>query len=175
MKLHSIHLMLFLSVTLFGHQVFAERVQKPELSFDLPAQWVEIPSNVLAEVQKNVMGEIANTSSKINLLEWKYAFQSPTSQHWMDYPYILVEVSSSGRVPESSLEKLPKVDTSDTKREVADALKNLADNISIGEVKYDAERRIVWSTLAMNVKDVGAVKALTASLPSATGYILNAV
>lgn len=100
-------------------------------------------------------------------------FQLDQSENWLEYPYILVQVRRSGRIPYSQLKSLRKVKDafSDEMKKTQDLMSSIVSSWEIGEPLYDSSSHILWTQIAMDVNEVGRVKALSAVLLTDFGAI----
>jgi hypothetical protein len=146
---------------------FAAVVQKPGFSLSLPKGWVEIPQSVLASVHK----ELSRRAPNAKLPKYDYGFQPAKAKRWMAYPYVLVQISHDGKIPEDELKAMPKLQLNELGRAQAASFKSIISNSAIGQAQYDEAARIVWVTSRSDIVGVGKVQGLTGVIPTETGSI----
>jgi hypothetical protein len=141
--------------------------QKPGLTLSLPDGWMEIPQDVLTSVRDELVRQAPNAK----IPKYDYGFQLETGQNWMAYPYILVQVSNSGRVPEHQLKSMPKMDLNEMFKNKAADLKSLMSNASLGQMQYDETAHVVWITFQSDVVGTGKVQGISGLIPTEKGYL----
>lgn len=135
----------------------------------LPAGWIEIPQEVLREAEAFLL----EASQGKNPQKYNYGYQLSLATNWMEYPYILVQVNRSGRVPKRQLTALKKTASvfQNALEEAADVYSGLLSNIEQGEMIYDENSHISWSTISATVEEIGKIRGLLAVKFTEFGFI----
>ena len=132
---------------------------KDGFSFTIPDGWVQIPQKVIDQV----MTQYRKMSPQFKTLKYNYAFQRANQKGWFVYPYIVVQIRKTGKIPEKYLNNFRKVEK-DIQKGADKAQKGMQNKVS-GTMKntvYDKMNSILWSEMDANVKGVGKIKGLTA-------------
>jgi hypothetical protein len=141
--------------------------QKPGFTLSLPDGWIEIPQEVLTSVRDELVRQATNAK----VPKYDYGFQLETAQNWMEYPYVLVQVSNTGRVPEHQLKSMPKMDLNEMLKNNAADLKSLMSNVTLGQMQYDETAHVVWVTYRSDVVGIGKVQGISGLIPTEKGYL----
>jgi hypothetical protein len=153
---------------------FAEEAKLPFPTKDgftlyLPDGWKPIPKDVLDAYSR----AIAKLAPQAEKQTYDHGFQLSAAQKWFTYPYILVQVKRSGRVPEDQLRSLAQIgkamDSGFAK--ARESLSSFATNGSIGETVLDASTHTLWTRIAIDVKGVGTINGLVGTVLTETGFI----
>jgi hypothetical protein len=135
----------------------------------LPDDWKPIPGDVLNEYSR----AIAKLAPQVEKQTYDYGFQLSASQKWFIYPYILVQVKRSGRIPEDELRSLARIgeamDSSFTK--ARESLSSFATNGTIGETVLDSSTHTLWTRISIDVKGAGTVNGLVGTVLTEAGFI----
>lgn len=125
-----------------------------------PENWVEIPSDVLNQYSETVH-RLAPQASKQT---YDYGYQHQPFDTWMSYPYVLIQVKRTGRLPESELKKYKRIEEGFRKgmSGIENKMSGLVSQAQQGKPIYDSPHHILWMTMSMNVQNVGPVSALLA-------------
>ena len=124
----------------------------------LSDDWVEIPKEVL----DNLSAAMARMSTA-PVQKYDYGYQLASATNWAQYPYILVQVKEDGRVRESELASYTKM-TSDMDEGMKKAQKSMGGLLSdsrLGETIYDDKNHVLFTTMEMNVHEIGTVVGMT--------------
>jgi hypothetical protein len=143
---------------------------KDGFTISLPADWVAIPKDALDGLTQTA----AKLAPKAERQTYDYGFQLPKKKHWIEYPYIFVQVKRTGRVSEAQLESVKRLEQQ-FKQGVDKAQENyssLIANVQVAKTIYEPATHILWTQLSMNVKPVGIIKADTASVLTEEGMIV---
>jgi len=102
-----------------------------------------------------------------------YGFQHSSTQGWLTYPYILVQIKKTGRVSEAQLKSVQQVKQGLEKgaEKVQNSMSAIVSGARFGEPIYDPAAHILFTRIGMDVKEVGAVKGLMALLLTQEGII----
>jgi len=100
---------------------------------------VQIPKDKLDE--KLAEG---NSISKAPPLRANYAFQRDEKAEWMSYPYVIVQIMKTGKIPESQFANMEKLSSAgaDLAKERYGAL---CSRLEFGKSYYDPSNRIMWA------------------------------
>jgi len=134
----------------------------------LPDDWVEIPRQALDLSSKY----IAKHEPALEKQAYDYGFQRRNAERWFVYPYILIRVKNTGRVPEAFLK--PNKKYKNKMQEACIQLEKkttLVSQTAIEDPWYDEGMHALWLTTSMDIKDVGPVKMLGAVILTERGAI----
>ncbi len=142
---------------------------KDDFTISLPADWVAIPKDALDDFTR----ALAKLSPKAERQIDDYGFQLPKKKHWLEFPYIIIQVKRIGRVPEAQLKSIKRVvqDTKKVMEKEQDSYSAVISNAQVGETVYEPATHILWTKLSAEVKTTGTVKALLASVLTEKGVI----
>lgn len=132
---------------------------------DVPAGWVEIPRHVILERLEALQNEV--TTRKVI---YDVGFQPEAAGEWFDYPYVLVQPLSYGsfgvhrQINSDEFPEVIRVMTGlDAGRLIEEKLTGdagrLIENLKPGRPQLDAVNRRFFWPMAMDVEDVGPVRA----------------
>ncbi len=170
MKL-SIILVLFIasSAVCFGADLTQEIKTPDGFTIRLPSNWTAIPKDVLDAYSDAV----AKMAPNVEKQTYAYGFQLSSAQNWLTYPYILIQVKRTGRVPEAQLKSIKQVQQGLDKgiAKAQDSMSKMVSDARFGETIYDPTSHILFTQIGMDVKEVGLVKGLIALLLTEEGMI----
>jgi hypothetical protein len=155
---------IFLSVP---NSYAAVAFQKDSFTITLPEGWIAIPQDVLAAMYTEVKKQAPNAK----IPRYDYGFQLGSSQNWMEYPYILVQVNKASRIPEHQLESLPTIDLNEKLKDQAANMQTLMSSASLGKMQYDKAAHIVWVTMQSDVVNVGKIQGISGLIPTEIGFV----
>lgn len=137
------------------------------ITIHLPIKWKQIPKSVIEEVYK----EFYDQNPRALRQTFDHGFQAD-SEEWFSYPYILIQVQHTGRIPEFALKKMPNLDDifKEKAHETADAISAISD-ISMGKTVYDSTLRILWSSGKAHYESIGYVKMLAGGHLTEDGFV----
>jgi hypothetical protein len=142
---------------------------KDGFTLHLPIDWKPIPGDVLNAYTR----EIARLAPQAEKQIYDYGFQRADTHKWFAYPYILVQVKRSGRIPEDQLRSLTKIgeamDSSFAK--AGESISSFATNGKIGETVLDPATHTLWTRIAIDVKGVGTINGLIGTVLTEAGFI----
>ena len=150
-----------------SHSYAAVAVQKESFTITLPDGWIEIPQDVLTAMYEELKKQAPNAK----IPKYDYGFQLASSQNWMEYPYILVQVNKASRIPEHQLKSLPTIDLNEKIKDQAANMKSLMSSASFGKMQYDEAAHVVWITMQSDVVNVGRIQGISGLIPTETGYV----
>lgn len=145
----------------------ASELKKNGFSISLPDGWVEIPRDVIDSYEK----EIARIAPKANAQHYDYGFQLDSSKNWFEYPYILVQVKNTGRIPESQLEKLEEYSVQESLDKQKKAVSSIMSDIQPGKMVYDKQTKMIWMRIEANVVNIGPISGISGMVPTEKGFI----
>jgi hypothetical protein len=152
----------------FVSQAFAlVDVQKPGFTLSLPDGWVEIPQEVLTAMHDELNRQAPNAK----IPKYDYGFQLETAQNWMEYPYVLVQLSNVGRIPEHQLKSMPKIDMNEKFRSKVVDGNSLMSNTALGQMQYDEAAHLIWMTSQSDVVGIGRVQGISGLVPTEKGIV----
>lgn len=157
-----------ISIIVFISNAYAAvSIQKPSFSLSLPEGWVEIPQDVLSAMQAELKQQVPNAT----IPKYDYGFQREPSRNWMEYPYVLVQVINTGRVPEHQLRSMPKIDLNERLKDRTSKLQPIMSNVTLGKMQYDEAAHVVWITTRSDVENIGKILGITGLIPTEKGVI----
>ena len=138
---------------------------KDDFSLRLPQGWREIPKLFL-DAYSTAVPSMAPQVPKPVFFD--YGFQLEKSDNWFQYPYILVKVVKTGRISDSQLKSMRKVQGAMT-----DSAQLMASTVEFGQTVYDPSSHILWTqaTFDGDSAGVGKVRGLAAMLLTEYGSI----
>ena len=155
------------TATAYGADL-SQRIATPSgIVVHLPAGWQQIPKDVLIAQ----FAEAARQNPNLPKQTYEYGFQAP-SREWFAYPYLLVQIQRTGRIPEVALKKMPNLDEmmASKMQEFAEAASATV-NASMGKTVYDPINRILWTSARMNYAGVGDIQMLAGGHLSEDGCV----
>ena len=135
-------------------------------SMRLPADWREVPADVLAPLNEK-MSEASHIPQ-----HWQYAYQLRSAEHWLAYPYILVQFYP-GRKSEASFKSQfeAKSQMQEELKDASDKASGAVSNPRVGTYYYDEASRKVEFVTEMNLSGIGKSEAYTALKLTENGVI----
>jgi len=162
-------LLLLLAAPCFGTELPQSFAAKEGFTLHLPSDWKPIPKEVLDKYSL----AIAKMAPQAEKQVYDYGFQRNDAPKWFSYPYILVQVKRSGRIPEEQLKALKRIekamDESFTK--TTDSLSAITSNASLGEPIYDPASHILWTRIAIDIKNTGTVRGMIGTVLTEAGFV----
>lgn len=133
----------------------------------LPDDWTEISRDDM-----NEMTELLTQGLGVAAPAFDFGFQLKGAELF-DYPYMVVIKNNTGRIRESELRNIAKVDKEmgDALDSAAEELGSFVDNISLGEQVYDEEGKRLISKVKTDVALVGSVYMVMGMQLTSRGYI----
>ena len=160
-------LVLSIAIVAFGKAYGGELHQKDGFSITLPDGGVEMPRNIIDAYENEISKQAPNAQKQ----HYDYGFQLESSNNWFEYPYILVQIKSTGRIPENQLEKLEIYSFKDTINKSKKDLSALVSDIQVGKMYYDKHEKIIWMRIEMNAATVGIVSGVSGMVLTEKGFI----
>jgi len=143
-----------------------EQYQKDGFAISIPGDWVEIPRDVIDQYE----AALAKLNPSTAPPHYDYGFQLDGAEYWLELPYILVQVNSNGRVPESEIYKLEEFSPQEVV-EKQEGLRSVMSNIQAGKMYFDKDMEVIWMRMASDVANVGRVSGLSGLVLTGKGYI----
>jgi uncharacterized protein len=145
----------------------SENYKKEGFSIKLPAGWIEIPRDKIDEFEKT----IGTIDPDAPAEHFAYGFQLENSQNWFEYPYILIKIITSGRIPRNQLEKLDGYSAQKSIEKDNKNLSKVLKDIKVEQMVYDKQTKMIWMQMEFNVATVGPVSGISGSIPTENGLI----
>lgn len=142
-------------------------LKKNGFSISLPAGWVEMPTDVIDAFEK----EIARLTPNAPAQHYNHAFQLGSSENWFEYPYILVQIKNTGRIPESQLEKLKGYNIQESLEKHKKGLSSILSDVQAGEMVYDKQTKMIWMRIEANVVNTGPISGISGMVLTEKGFI----
>lgn len=157
-----------LIVTFAGVSIASgSELQKNGFSISLPDGWVEMPRDVIDAYEKEIAGVAPNVPTQ----HYDYGFQLGSSKHWFEYPYILVQMKNTGRIPESQLVKLEGYPVQQTLDKHKKGMSSIMSDIQVGKMIYDRQTKMIWMQIESNVTNIGPMSGISGMIPTEKGFI----
>jgi hypothetical protein len=157
-----------LILTLAGVSITnGSKLQKNVFSIFIPDGWVEIPRDVIDAYEK----EIARLAPNAPEQHYDYGFQIASSKNWFEYPYILVQVKNTGRIPESQLKKHEGYSVQESLEKQKKEVSSILSDIQAGKLIYDNQTRMIWMGIESNVVNIGPISGILGMVPTEKGFI----
>jgi hypothetical protein len=162
-------LLLLLGTPCFGADLTQSFAAKEGFTIHLPKDWEPIPKEVIDKYSQ----AIAKMAPKAETQLYNYGFQRADSPKWFTYPYILVQVNRSGRIPEEQLKSLKRIEKAmgESFAKTTDSISSFSSNASLGEPVYDPASHILWTRIAIDVKKTGTVQGIIGSILTEEGFV----
>jgi hypothetical protein len=162
-------IVLLLGTPCFGVDLPQSLACKEGFTIHLPQDWKPIPKEVLDRYSQAISRMAPQAEQQV----YDYGFQRADSPKWFTYPYILVQVKRSGRIPEEQLKSLKRIEKAldDSFSKTTDSLSALASNASLGEPVYDPVSHILWTRIAIDIKNAGTVRGIIGSILTEEGFV----
>lgn len=154
-------------VSLLNLAQAAEVYPKDEFSISLPDGWVGIPKDVINENEQ----KIARATPNIPAQHADYGFQLGSAKNWFAYPYILIQVRNTGRIPESQLKQAEGYSIKESINKHKNDWGPVMSDIQAGKMYYDKDAKLIWLRMEMEVVGVGQISGLSAMVPTEKGFI----
>jgi len=153
----------------FGADLPQSFAAKEGFTIHLPMDWKPIPKEVLDRYSQ----AISRIAPKAEKQHYDYGFQRTDTPKWFTYPYILVQVNRSGRIPEEQLKALKRIEKAldDSFAKATDSISSITSNASLGEPIYDPVSHILWTRIAIDVKDTGTVRGIIGAILTEEGFV----
>jgi len=140
-------------------------IVKNVFSITIPVGWVEIPRDIIDEYEASLVKKMPNAPKQ----HYECGFY-PESTIGLTYPYLLIQLNNSGRIPQGEIESMAgyspqkSVDKIDFGATIT--------NAKAGEMIYEKDKNIIWSVGSVDIEGRGSITGLTGIMPTETGFIL---
>ena len=160
---------LFLAAVVFTGVSIASgsELQKNGFSISLPDGWVGIPSEAIDAYEKGIATLAPNAPAQ----HFDYGFQLGSSKNWLEYPYILVQMKNTGRIPESYLEKLEEYSVQESLDKYKKGLSSILSDMRAGKMVYDKQTKMIWMRIELNIANIGPISGISGVIPTEKGFI----
>ena len=159
MKLFSFFVFCFVAGSTLAAPELSQRFEtKDDFTVWLPPDWKAIPPDVL-----RAYGEVlAKAAPNVPRQTYEYGFQQAAAHNRFTYPYILIQVKNTGRIPEAQLKSVRRTAAAmnEGAQKFSSALSKVVSGVSLNETVYDADFHILWSKIAAQVVGVGPILGL---------------
>ena len=147
-----------------NHDPFASEImQKKGFSISIPSGWVEIPKDTIEVFEKELNKAAPNHPAQ----HYDYGFQLKSSKKWLEYPYILVQVKNTGRIPESQLKKIESYSVQDSLKKNNEKYNALMTEMrEVGKTVYNEKTQMIWMQFESNVANIGQVSGIVGMIPT---------
>jgi hypothetical protein len=142
-------------------------INKDIFSITLPDEWVELPKNVLIEMENTLTRQFP----KLQIPHHDYVFQLKNAKRYYEYPYIIIQVNNKGRMPESELYKMENYSPQRQIEKIEKGSGSMLSNIQLGKMYYDATAGIVWFKGESTVSGVGQIAGVSGLVLTENGSI----
>lgn len=154
--------------TLIPHEEEKQDHKKPEFSITLPLGWIEIPKSEVFIFEKNIESIVPEIPAEYS----DYAFQLQASENWFEYPYIVVSVKNTGRIPDGQLEGLEGYSLQETiDKKFKKAFSPIMSDMQAGKAVYDKQNKIIWMRFEMNAAYIGPISCISGMMLTEKGFI----
>lgn len=163
------YLMLVIS---FGGSSIAycgQTYQKNSFSITLPAGWIEIPRDVI-DAYKGAISRIAPNRQKQDY-DYNCGFQLGNAKKWFGYPYIVVQINNTGRIPKNQLENCERTPLQEIYDKNKKGLFPPTLDLQVGKMYYDEPAKIVWVRSESKVVNVGQISGIIGMVLTEKGFI----
>ena len=157
-------------------RVYSAESDAPVVHYDrdgfamsVPGGWKEIPAAVL----KDYADKLARLQPNAPRQEFQGGFQLTSAQQWFTYPYVMIQIRNTGRVPEGQFTKAAGIQGAAEKglKKAESQLSTILSESELTEPRYDPQKHALFMNGSMNVAGVGKVKMTSATLLSEKGTI----
>lgn len=143
--------------------------QKNSFSITLPDGWIEIPREVI-DAYKGAISRIAPNRQKQDY-DYNCGFQLGNAKKWFGYPYIVVQINNTGRIPKNQLENCERIPLQEIYDKNKKGLFPLTLDLRVGKMYYDKQAKIVWLRSESNVVNVGLIAGIIGMVLTEKGFI----
>lgn len=162
-------LLLLLAVPGYGTELPRTFTADEGFTLHLPGDWKPIPKNILDKYSQ----AIAKMAPQAEKQVYDYGFQRSDAPKWFAYPYLLVQVKRTGRIPEEQLKALKRIEKAmdESFSKTTDSLSAITSNASLGEPVYDPASHILWTRIAIDIKNTGTVRGTIGTILTGEGFV----
>ena len=155
--------------TVFADIDLPERFEtKDGFTIRMPEGWIAIPREMIQALADENAKSLPNAPKVI----YDYGFQSADSENWFEYPYLVIQVRRIGRLPESELNPIKKINTllNESGKVIDRDYSGLSD-LEFNETIYDPELHIILTRLSAECPPYGRVRCLSGTRLTEFGSI----
>lgn len=142
-------------------------LRKDGFTITIPDGWKEIPRDVIDEYENEMLKKAPNATKE----HYDYGFQLKSVEKWFEYPYMLIQNKSIGKIPKKKLDELENYKINSSFKKNKKDLRFFLSDIRRGKTTYDKKEMIIWMRLEMNIINIGAVTGLSGIVPTEKGVI----
>lgn len=146
-----------------------EFATKHDFTIYLPSGWIEVPRVEIDRQLDAIYDQYPNVPRET----YDYAFQPGSSEYWLEYPYIMIQVRSTGKLtepPEKIFRSMKAQFVSDLQQEFDKMADTTTGEGSILEsfsldgnlVDWDLGNHVIWMVTRSQVAGVGPVATVMA-------------
>lgn len=142
---------------------------KDGFTVKMSENWKPIPKNVLDAYTIALEKFAPNMQKQV----YDYGYQLASNENWLVYPYILIQIKNTGKVPQRELRNLKKLQHQIelSASNASEALGKVISVLNSGDMIYDETNHIVFSIFTMDVEKAGKVKGLISVILTNQGSI----
>jgi hypothetical protein len=166
-KLRSVNFLSFLIVLLAVEVADADRYTKNDFNISFPSGWIEMPRDIIDSYEK----EVAKAAPDFPMQHYDYGFQLKSSRNWFEYPYILIQVKNSGRIPENEFKNFEQISLQKDIDKHRKQVGSILSDIQAGKMVFDKQNKVVWMRIEGNVANIGPITGLMCMIPTEKGFI----
>jgi len=139
------------------------------VAISVPTGWTEIPAAIL----KDYTDKLARLQPNAPRQEFQGGFQLTSAEQWFTYPYVMIQIRNTGRVPEGQFTKSAGIHGAAEKglKKAESQLSTILSESKLTEPRYDPQKHALFMNGSMNVAGVGKVRMTSATLLSEKGTI----
>lgn len=116
--------------------------QKHSFSITLPDGWKEIPMDVIDAY----LIEISRLAPNAPKQDYDCGFQLDNAQKWFGYPYILVSIKNTGRIPENELGEFARYSVLEDIDKYKKPYSSIISSLQAGKMYYDKQSEVIRVT-----------------------------
>lgn len=131
----------------------------------LPDDWIEIPKDKIDSTYK-----IVAETTETEMVYYDFGYQWQQNKGYFSYPYLLIQVNESLRIPESELD-MYKFNQGLNDGIESDEVSNIVDSISVGESVFDPIKNRVLTKFGMESYGVEMTGFMDLQLTN-KGYVM---
>jgi hypothetical protein len=134
-------------------------------SISIPKEWTQIPKEIIDQFSEDAH-KAKPSEPKQN---FDYAFQATPSGSWFKYPYLLIQVHKTGRLPDGLIQSIKKQADSDVNEFKKDSSFFLSANVQ--KSIYEESTNTLWNVTNYTLDGGIQVRAFIATIHTENGSI----
>lgn len=158
-----------ISVTLLyialGHA--AIQLNYDSFSITIPDGWIEIPKEILDSGRHQLL----QITPDADVPQYYCGFQLENAYNWLDYPYILVDIKKTGRIPKNEFRKFEQYKVQKDLDKIQKNLSPIMSDLNYGQMYYEEKSNVIWSRGEVNLHETEKVCILSALIPTEEGFV----